>query len=117
MPLPDLSADLASAPDYAITQRVVSGEIAPHALEAALGDDHERAVRVRRKWLEQTAKVSTDGLPYGKGFEANPFYASILGACAEMVVGFVPIPVECASYVRMPLGSILRSSPLTDLRI
>ena len=51
---------------------------------------------MRRKWLEQTAQVSTEGLPYGKGFEANPFYASVLGACAEMVVGFVPLPVGVA---------------------
>ena len=94
-PLPDLSSNLASAPDYALTQRVVSGEIAPHALEASLGDDHERAVRVRRKWLEQTAQVSTEGLPYGKG-RGRPFCASVLGACAEMVVGFVPLPVGVA---------------------
>ena len=89
------NSELASLADDALAERVVSGELAPHALEAKLGDC-EKAVRVRRKWLEATAGVKTDGLPHSSSFEADPFYNSILGACAEMVVGYIPIPVGVA---------------------
>lgn len=87
---------VASASDADLTARVVTGEIAPHSLEKVLSTDLEKAVRVRRGWLEQTAGVSTDGLPHASGFDAAGFYGSVLGACAEMVVGYVPLPVGVA---------------------
>ena len=88
--------DVSGDTDAALASRVASGEIAPHALETLLAPDLERAVNVRRNWLEQTAGVSTAGLPYASTFDTSAFYGSVLGACAEMVVGYVPLPVGVA---------------------
>ena len=93
---PDDVSDPVDASEAALTAKVVSGEVAPHALEALLAPDIEKAVRVRRGWLEQTAGVSTTGLPHASTFDAPAFYGSVLGACAEMVVGYVPLPVGVA---------------------
>ena len=62
--------------DGALVSSVVAGEIAPHALEKTLSTDLERAVRVRRGWLEQTAGVSAAGLPHASAFDAPAFYGS-----------------------------------------
>ena len=89
-PAVDVSED---SSDAALAARVVSGELAPHALESLLAPDMERAVRVRRAWLEQTADVDCSSLPHAAAFDATGFYSSVRGACAEMVVGYVPLPV------------------------
>ena len=81
---------LASLADDAILTKILAGDVPVHSLEAALGDC-ERAVRLRRSWLESTTGVAPTTLPY-QHFD----YESVLGACAEMVVGFVPLPVGVA---------------------
>ena len=40
--------------------------------------------------------MSIAGLPHASSFDAPTFYGSVLGACAEMVVGYVPLPVGVA---------------------
>ena len=82
---------LASLADDAILAKILAGEVPVHSLEAALGDC-ERAVRLRRSWLESTTGVAPTTLPY-QHFD----YESVLGACAEMVVGYVPLPVGVAA--------------------
>ena len=96
-----MSTDVTDAPpapttDAELTAQVLSGELAPHSLETLLSSDLEKAVRVRRGWLEQSAGVSAAGLPHASSFDASAFYGSVLGACAEMVIGYVPIPVGVA---------------------
>ena len=96
-----MSTDVTDAPpapttDAELTAQVLSGELAPHSLETLLSSDLEKAVRVRRGWLEQSAGVSAAGLPHASSFDAGAFYGSVLGACAEMVIGYVPIPVGVA---------------------
>ena len=86
--LPDLA-------DEDLVERVAAGTVPPHSLETAVGD-HERAVRVRRGWLEKAGGRNVEGLPCGASFPAKDFYASVHGACAEMVVGYIPIPVGVA---------------------
>ena len=96
-----MSTDVTDAPpapttDAELTAQVLSGELAPHSLETLLSSDLEKAVRIRRGWLEQSAGVSAAGLPHASSFDASAFYGSVLGACAEMVIGYVPIPVGVA---------------------
>ncbi|XP_068651785.1 3-hydroxy-3-methylglutaryl coenzyme A reductase 1-like [Aristolochia californica] len=76
--------------DAEIVASVVSGDVPSYALESRLGDCH-RAASIRRKALQITTERSLDGLPLD-GFD----YASILGQCCEMPVGYVQIPVGIA---------------------
>eukprot|EP00325_Prymnesiales_sp_UTEX-LB-985_P008087 CAMPEP_0174708052 /NCGR_PEP_ID=MMETSP1094-20130205/10400_1 /TAXON_ID=156173 /ORGANISM="Chrysochromulina brevifilum, Strain UTEX LB 985" /LENGTH=451 /DNA_ID=CAMNT_0015906545 /DNA_START=18 /DNA_END=1373 /DNA_ORIENTATION=- len=85
---------LAGVPDSQLVEDLVQGKIPPHSLEKEIGDC-ERAVKARRGWLERTQDVALDTLPYSQ-LDANAFYSSVLGACAEMVVGYVPLPVGVA---------------------
>ena len=95
-----MSTGDSSADDSLVTE-LVSGAVAPHSLEASLGDC-ERAVRLRRAWLEKTACVTTESLPYSAAsFDGKEFYGSVLGACAEMVIGFVPLPVGVAGPLKL----------------
>lgn len=87
-------AELVALTDEELAQRLVSGQLPPHSLEAELGDC-ARAVRVRRAWVERTMGVTTATLPH-ESLEPEAFYRSVLGACAEMVIGFVPLPVGVA---------------------
>lgn len=71
-------------------QKVVSGEIPSYSLESRLGDCHQ-AASVRREAVQRLTGRSLSGLPL-EGFD----YASILGQCCEMPVGYVQIPVGVA---------------------
>lgn len=65
-----------------------------HALEKHLGDC-ARAVQIRRRWLQRqkgVAEGALSALPYEGGVD----YETVFGACAEMVVGYVPLPVGVA---------------------
>jgi hydroxymethylglutaryl-CoA reductase (NADPH) len=88
-------SELTGLSDDELVTRVCSGELPPHSLEDKLGDC-ERAVRVRREWVERENQFDASTLPY-KGFD----YASVLGACAEMVIGYVPLPVGVAGPLLM----------------
>mmetsp|Transcript_35788 Transcript_35788/g.83527 ORF Transcript_35788/g.83527 Transcript_35788/m.83527 type:complete len:453 (-) Transcript_35788:637-1995(-) len=81
-------------PDEEVAELARKGEIGVHALEKELADC-ARAVRVRRHWLQSQLadgpKEALAALPH-EGFD----YASVYGACAEMVVGYVPLPVGVA---------------------
>ena len=91
---------LSSVTDAELTQSLMAGRVPPHALEKELGDC-QRAVRLRRAWLEGNMGVATDSLPHGAQFDAESFYQSVLGACAEMVIGYVPIPVGVAGPLKL----------------
>ncbi|RAL37751.1 hypothetical protein DM860_000445 [Cuscuta australis] len=73
-----------------LVQKVVSGEIPSYSLESRLGDCHQ-AASVRREAVQRLTGRSLSGLPL-EGFD----YASILGQCCEMPVGYVQIPVGVA---------------------
>ena len=79
-----------AASDEQLVEKVCTGELPVHSLENTLGDC-EKAVRVRRGWLQRETGFTPAMLPY-EGFD----YQSVLGACAEMVVGYVPLPVGVA---------------------
>ena len=81
--------------DEELIEKVCSNELPVHALEKELGDC-ARAVRIRRAWLQRqhgvVAPSAIVGVPYEGGFD----YDSVHGACAEMVVGYIPLPVGIA---------------------
>ena len=105
--------------DNEVVDLVMDGKVSQYKLEreikksimAGNEPDCERAVRVRRLWLEKivgnnqeedelsrSASMSTDtvdssrGLPYDT-FDTNNFYGQVLGKNCENVIGFVPMPV------------------------
>ena len=82
---------LETASDEELAERVAAGRIPVHALETQLGDC-ERAVKVRRLWLEKSSGKSLADLPLTGGIN----YEAVHGACAEMVVGYVSLPVGVA---------------------
>nr|AAY68034.1 3-hydroxy-methylglutaryl coenzyme A reductase [Tilia miqueliana] len=76
--------------DEEIIKSVVAGTTPSYSLESKLGDC-KRATAIRREALQRLTGKSLSGLPLD-GFD----YASILGQCCEMPVGYVQIPVGIA---------------------
>lgn len=76
--------------DEEIACAVSVGEVPSYALEGDLGDC-ARAASVRKRAVEMMTGRSLDSLPLA-GFD----YASVLGQCCEMVIGYVQIPVGVA---------------------
>lgn len=79
-----------SGEDEDIIKAVVSGKTPSYSLESKLGDC-KRAAVIRREALQRITGKSLDGLPL-EGFD----YASILGQCCEMAIGYVQLPVGIA---------------------
>lgn len=76
--------------DDTLAAAVSNGQIASHTLEGSLNDCN-RAVVVRRKATEIKTGKSLEGLPM------NDYdYKAILGACCELCIGYVQIPVGIA---------------------
>ncbi|XP_020268225.1 LOW QUALITY PROTEIN: 3-hydroxy-3-methylglutaryl-coenzyme A reductase 3-like [Asparagus officinalis] len=76
--------------DEEIIESVVMGKTPSYSLESKLGDC-KRAASVRREALRRITGRNLNGLPLD-GFD----YASILGQCCEMPIGFVALPVGIA---------------------
>jgi len=76
--------------DEEIVAAVVAGKIPSYVLETSLGDCR-RAAGIRREALRRITGRDMDGLPLD-GFD----YASILGQCCELPVGYVQLPVGVA---------------------
>ena len=78
-------------------EAVVQGKVKFFDLENELNKDFERAVRIRRKIVDDQISTFVGGentmadLPY-KGYD----YSKIHGQCAENVVGYIPLPVGVA---------------------
>ncbi|XP_064949972.1 3-hydroxy-3-methylglutaryl-coenzyme A reductase 3-like [Musa acuminata AAA Group] len=83
--LPEVTAD-----DEEIIASVVAGKTPSYVLESKLGDCR-RAAGIRREALRRTTGRAMEGLPLD-GFD----YASILGQCCELPVGYVQLPVGIA---------------------
>ncbi|CAI5480683.1 unnamed protein product [Closterium sp. Yama58-4] len=88
VPLKDL-------PDEDIARAVARGAVPMHSLETQLGNTL-RAAAVRRRAVEIKTGRSLAGLPL-----ENYDYDAIRGACCEMVVGHVTIPVGVAGPLRL----------------
>lgn len=86
--------------DGQLVDMCLSKKLLPHKLESVLPGDLERAVRVRRKLL-----AATSGEEVEDALEQLPYedydYTKVHGACAENVVGYVPLPVGVAGPVLM----------------
>ncbi|RLM87283.1 3-hydroxy-3-methylglutaryl-coenzyme A reductase 3-like [Panicum miliaceum] len=76
--------------DEEIVAAVVAVKIPSYVLETRLGDCR-RAAGIRREALRRITGREMDGLPLD-GFD----YASILGQCCELPVGYVQLPVGVA---------------------
>ncbi|XP_062199331.1 3-hydroxy-3-methylglutaryl-coenzyme A reductase 3-like [Phragmites australis] len=76
--------------DEEIVAAVVAGKIPSYVLETRLGDCR-RAAGIRREALRRITGREINGLPLD-GFD----YASILGQCCELPVGYVQLPVGVA---------------------
>lgn len=83
--------------DEELVDLALNGKLPGHALEKTLGDN-QRAVKIRRSvvartrgMVEDTASLETSKLPY-KGYQ----YDLVHGACAENVIGYLPLPVGVA---------------------
>lgn len=88
--------DVSLPTDAEVMTNLLEGSLPHHRLEAELGDA-SRAARLRRTYLEASstaagAPVSFTGLPLDS-MDTDAFYASIVGANCENVVGFVALPV------------------------
>ncbi|CAL9186113.1 unnamed protein product [Musa hybrid cultivar] len=79
-----------TADDEDIVSSVVSGKIPSYVLESRLGDCR-RAAGIRREALRRITGRTLEGLPLD-GLD----YASILGQCCELPVGYVQLPVGIA---------------------
>ncbi|KAJ6811373.1 3-hydroxy-3-methylglutaryl-coenzyme A reductase 3-like [Iris pallida] len=79
-----------SSGDEEIVCSVVAGKTPSYSLESKLGDCR-RAAGVRREALKRITGRKMEGLPLD-GFD----YASILGQCCEMPIGYVQLPVGVA---------------------
>jgi len=92
------SEALANMSDEQVQGLVLSGEVPAHALEARL-NDLTRAVRIRRNLLG-SALESERGEQKDSVVAPLPFehfdYGPVMGACAENVIGYIPIPVGMA---------------------
>lgn len=121
--------ELRGLSDNEVVDLVMNGTVSQYKLEREIKQsimagnepDCERAVRIRRLWLEKvvanaereegdradsdassslsrSVSMSTDtvdssrGLPYDT-FDVNNFYSQVLGRNCENVIGFVPMPV------------------------
>ncbi|XP_008778179.3 3-hydroxy-3-methylglutaryl-coenzyme A reductase-like [Phoenix dactylifera] len=73
-----------------LVHAVVAGKVPSYSLESKLGDCR-RAAGIRREALRRITGRAMDGLPLD-GFD----YASILGQCCEMPIGYVQLPVGVA---------------------
>ncbi|CAL5001231.1 unnamed protein product [Urochloa decumbens] len=76
--------------DEEIVASVVAGKIPSYVLETRLGDCR-RAAGIRREAVRRITGRDIEGLPLD-GFD----YASILGQCCELPVGYVQLPVGIA---------------------
>lgn len=103
---------LSSLPDDAIMGMLHTGEVSVYRLESALGDC-TRAVSLRRRLLVDqiegteasgrptaTPATAMDDLPFA-AFNEEAFYRSVLGANAECVIGYVPLPVGVAGPLKL----------------
>lgn len=70
-----------------------SGKLRFFNLEVDLGD-LDRAVVVRRLYLERKTKHNIGGLPH-----ENYNWQAVQGQCCENVIGYVPIPVGVAGPI------------------
>jgi hydroxymethylglutaryl-CoA reductase (NADPH) len=76
--------------DEEIVAAVVAGKVPSYVLETKLGDCR-RAAGLRREAVRRITGRQIEGLPLD-GFD----YASILGQCCELPVGYVQLPVGVA---------------------
>ncbi|XP_030524077.1 3-hydroxy-3-methylglutaryl-coenzyme A reductase 1-like [Rhodamnia argentea] len=76
--------------DEEVIESVVAGTTPSYSLESKLGDC-KRAAAIRREAVQRTTGRSMEGLAF-EGFD----YASILGQCCEMPIGYVQVPVGVA---------------------
>ncbi|KAL5220953.1 hypothetical protein ABZP36_025666 [Zizania latifolia] len=76
--------------DEDIVSSIVAGKVPSYVLETKLGDCR-RAAGIRREALLRITGRQIEGLPLD-GFD----YASILGQCCELPVGYVQLPVGIA---------------------
>uniref|UniRef100_A0AC34QUL3 Hydroxymethylglutaryl-CoA reductase (NADPH) n=1 Tax=Panagrolaimus sp. JU765 TaxID=591449 RepID=A0AC34QUL3_9BILA len=68
---------------------MIDGKIKHRQLETKVA--HERAVELRRLYIEHEAKTQLTNLPY-----KNYDYHLVSGACCENPIGYMTIPVGCA---------------------
>jgi len=91
-------AILQAKPDKEIIKMIEDGQLPTHSLEKQLADPL-RAVKIRRHVVSATDPRLANGiktLPV-EGMD----YASVYGACAENVIGFIQIPVGTAGPLLM----------------
>lgn len=84
--------------DEEVILLVEKGKVAPYALEKAL-KNLDRAVRIRRAVISRSSLTQTleaSALPM-----ADYDYKSIIGACCENVIGYMPLPVGIAGPLQI----------------
>ncbi|KAL5230913.1 hypothetical protein ABZP36_029689 [Zizania latifolia] len=87
---PEAAPEKMPEEDEEIVSSVVAGKVPSYVLETKLGDCR-RAAGIRREALRRITGRQIEGLPLD-GFD----YASILGQCCELPVGYVQLPVGIA---------------------
>lgn len=102
---------LSALSDEELLRRIRAGELSVHTLERSLGDC-TRAVHLRREDMgaqldNATPKVvkratikAIEALPVA-AFNEEAFYRQVLGANAESVIGYLPLPVGKVGPLRV----------------
>ena len=90
----------ATRKDAELVAAMLEGKLPHHKLEAELENQTNgplRAAKLRRTFLEASTAATGNPLPFQglpvDQFDASSFYAKVLGANAENVVGYLPLPV------------------------
>lgn len=83
--------------DTQILDNINSGKLRAFNLENDLERDYDRAVHIRRQYIESKSNADLNRLPYNNSSSSSSIdYSQIFGQCCENVIGYVSIPVGVA---------------------
>jgi hydroxymethylglutaryl-CoA reductase (NADPH) len=86
--------------DEEILRSLNNGSLSHHKLESITNNDHVRAIKLRRQFIQDLCKISNLSIPIDS-IPAQTFYNQVNGANCEGVIGYIPIPVGIAGPLQL----------------